>query len=218
MPQQRLVPRPVVRRVDQTPGREFKPERAPARIGDLAAHLVESEGEVEGEAGDRLGGARGLESGQQAGRDVGEPHREGETGGLGPLEPRIAREETGRGRGEGFNLNLPLERGTTIEPYCRALDMALERTAERLLRHERVGHERDGEDDDEGDGLAPEEAAKAMTLPKGFTASWTSGTIPAGRTQPVGISFLPTAAQSYNGTLTVNAAAPSITTRPFSRM
>jgi len=36
-------------------------------------------------------------------------------------------EEAGRGEGEGFNLNLPLERGTTFEPYCAALDTALER-------------------------------------------------------------------------------------------
>ena len=36
-------------------------------------------------------------------------------------------EETGRGDGEGFNLNLPLERGATFKPYCAALDLALER-------------------------------------------------------------------------------------------
>ncbi|MFN0190683.1 MAG: histone deacetylase family protein [Aestuariivirga sp.] len=35
-------------------------------------------------------------------------------------------EERGRDKGDGFNLNLPLERGTTIEPYCRALDQGLE--------------------------------------------------------------------------------------------
>ena len=38
-------------------------------------------------------------------------------------------EETGRGAGEGFNLNLPLERGTSIKPYCAALDTALARIA-----------------------------------------------------------------------------------------
>jgi len=36
-------------------------------------------------------------------------------------------EETGRGDGAGFNLNLPLERGTTIKPYCAALETALKR-------------------------------------------------------------------------------------------
>ena len=36
-------------------------------------------------------------------------------------------EETGRGAGEGFNLNLPMERGSTIKPYCAALATALRR-------------------------------------------------------------------------------------------
>jgi len=36
-------------------------------------------------------------------------------------------EERGRGAGEDFNLNLPLERGTTLSAYVRALDAALER-------------------------------------------------------------------------------------------
>ncbi len=36
-------------------------------------------------------------------------------------------EERGRGAGEGFNFNLPLERGTTIKPYCMALETALQR-------------------------------------------------------------------------------------------
>ncbi len=39
-------------------------------------------------------------------------------------------EERGRGEGEGCNLNLPLERGTTIKPYCAALDVALRRVAD----------------------------------------------------------------------------------------
>ena len=39
-------------------------------------------------------------------------------------------EETGRGEGEGFNLNLPLERGTTLKPYRAALDAALQRIAD----------------------------------------------------------------------------------------
>jgi acetoin utilization deacetylase AcuC-like enzyme len=39
-------------------------------------------------------------------------------------------EEVGRGAGEGFNLNLPLERGTTIKPYATALEFALQRIAD----------------------------------------------------------------------------------------
>ncbi len=39
-------------------------------------------------------------------------------------------QETGRGPGEGFNLNLPLERGTKITPYCAALETALKRVAD----------------------------------------------------------------------------------------
>lgn len=39
-------------------------------------------------------------------------------------------EEAGRGEGEGFNLNLPLERGTTLKPYLAALDVALKRVAD----------------------------------------------------------------------------------------
>jgi acetoin utilization deacetylase AcuC-like enzyme len=35
--------------------------------------------------------------------------------------------ELGRGAGEGFNLNLPLERGATLRPYCAALEQALRR-------------------------------------------------------------------------------------------
>jgi acetoin utilization deacetylase AcuC-like enzyme len=35
--------------------------------------------------------------------------------------------ERGRGAGEGFNRNLPLERGTTLKPYCAALQQALQR-------------------------------------------------------------------------------------------
>ena len=31
---------------------------------------------------------------------------------------------------EGFNLNLPLERGTTIQPYATALEVALQRIAD----------------------------------------------------------------------------------------
>jgi acetoin utilization deacetylase AcuC-like enzyme len=39
-------------------------------------------------------------------------------------------EETGRGDGEGYNLNLPLPRGTKIDDYRRALAKALQRVAE----------------------------------------------------------------------------------------
>jgi acetoin utilization deacetylase AcuC-like enzyme len=34
--------------------------------------------------------------------------------------------EVGRGAGEGFNLNLPLERGTVIKDYCTSLAIALQ--------------------------------------------------------------------------------------------
>ncbi len=39
-------------------------------------------------------------------------------------------EETGRGDGEGFNLNLPLERGTAIGDYSAALATALQRISD----------------------------------------------------------------------------------------
>lgn len=38
--------------------------------------------------------------------------------------------EHGRGEGEGYNLNIPLARGTTIEPYRKALEKALVRIDE----------------------------------------------------------------------------------------
>ncbi len=38
--------------------------------------------------------------------------------------------EHGRGAGEGYNLNLPLQRGTEIKAYLSALDLALERVSE----------------------------------------------------------------------------------------
>jgi hypothetical protein len=43
-----------------------------------------------------------------------------------------------------------------------------------------------------------------MTVPLGFTSSWTSGTIAAGGSQSVTIGFAPTAPGLYGGTLTVN--------------
>lgn len=39
-------------------------------------------------------------------------------------------EERGSGAGEGFNLNLPLERGTALKPYLAALDVALNKVSE----------------------------------------------------------------------------------------
>ncbi|MDE2446984.1 MAG: histone deacetylase family protein [Alphaproteobacteria bacterium] len=39
-------------------------------------------------------------------------------------------DERGRGAGEGFNLNLPLERGTEIDAYKAALETALQRIAD----------------------------------------------------------------------------------------
>lgn len=44
-----------------------------------------------------------------------------------------------------------------------------------------------------------------MTGPTGYTSSWTSGTIAPGTSQAATIRFSPTAAQTYNGTLTVAA-------------
>ena len=44
-----------------------------------------------------------------------------------------------------------------------------------------------------------------MTVPGGvYTSSFTSGTIAAGASQAVAIQFAPSAAQTYNGSLTVN--------------
>jgi len=43
-----------------------------------------------------------------------------------------------------------------------------------------------------------------ITVPGGYSPSWTSGTIAPGGSQPVTVRFAPTAAQSYDGTLVVN--------------
>jgi hypothetical protein len=48
-------------------------------------------------------------------------------------------------------------------------------------------------------------SVSGMTGPAGFAASWTSGTIAAGGSQVVTITFSPTAVGSYAGTLTVNS-------------
>jgi hypothetical protein len=56
-----------------------------------------------------------------------------------------------------------------------------------------------------------------MTGPSGYTASWTSGTIAPGASQLSVIHFSPTAAQSYDGTVTVQADHTSGTnTTPIS--
>ena len=47
-------------------------------------------------------------------------------------------------------------------------------------------------------------AVTGITYPDGFSGNWSSGTIEAGGSQPVIVTFSPTAATSYNGTVTVN--------------
>jgi Abnormal spindle-like microcephaly-assoc'd, ASPM-SPD-2-Hydin len=54
------------------------------------------------------------------------------------------------------------------------------------------------------DGTAPL-TVSGLSGPAGYTASWTSGTIQPGTSQAVTIRFAPTAAQTYNGTLTVQS-------------
>jgi hypothetical protein len=44
-----------------------------------------------------------------------------------------------------------------------------------------------------------------LSGPSAYTASWTSGTIPAGASQTITIRFSPTAATTYNGTLSVQS-------------
>lgn len=58
------------------------------------------------------------------------------------------------------------------------------------------------------EGTAPL-TVTGMTGPAGYTASWTSGVIAPGTSQAVTIRFTPTAAQAYNGTLTVNSDSTS---------
>jgi len=56
-----------------------------------------------------------------------------------------------------------------------------------------------------------------MTGPSGYTASWTSGTIAPGGSQLSVIRFSPTAAQDYNGTVTVQSdATGGVNTTPIS--
>jgi hypothetical protein len=44
----------------------------------------------------------------------------------------------------------------------------------------------------------------SLTLPGGYAATWSAGTIAAGNSQAVTIRFTPTAAQNYNGSVIVN--------------
>lgn len=47
----------------------------------------------------------------------------------------------------------------------------------------------------------------SISYPSGFSGDWSTGSIPAGGTQDVGVTFSPSAAQSYGGSLTVNSDA-----------
>jgi len=47
----------------------------------------------------------------------------------------------------------------------------------------------------------------AISVPTGFTASWTSGTVAPGQVQNVTVRFTPTYDQNYSGTLTVTSNA-----------
>jgi len=48
-------------------------------------------------------------------------------------------------------------------------------------------------------------SVSGMTVPGGYALNWTSGAIAPGGSQQVTVRFAPTAAQAYDGTLTVNA-------------
>ncbi|TVL99634.1 MAG: hypothetical protein CV087_17380 [Candidatus Brocadia sp. WS118] len=57
----------------------------------------------------------------------------------------------------------------------------------------------------------------SISYPTGFSGSWGSGTIAAGSSQPVPVSFTPTEAKVYNGNVTVISTATSGTnTKPIS--
>lgn len=45
----------------------------------------------------------------------------------------------------------------------------------------------------------------SINYPVGFSGNWSGGTIAAASSQPVTVTFAPTAAISYGGTVTVNA-------------
>ncbi|PTN35133.1 choice-of-anchor D domain-containing protein [Desulfonatronum sp. SC1] len=46
-------------------------------------------------------------------------------------------------------------------------------------------------------------SVSSITYPKGFTGDWNGGTIAAGSSRTVSVTFSPTAAQSYSGTITL---------------
>jgi len=48
-------------------------------------------------------------------------------------------------------------------------------------------------------------AVSSITYPAGFTGDWNSGTVAAGASQAVNVTFAPTLSQSYSGTVTVNS-------------
>jgi hypothetical protein len=51
---------------------------------------------------------------------------------------------------------------------------------------------------------APTLLVSAITYPPGFSGNWAGGTIPADASQTVTVTFNPTLAESYSGTITVN--------------
>jgi len=52
----------------------------------------------------------------------------------------------------------------------------------------------------------------SITYPDGFTGDWNSGTIAAGASKTVNVTFAPTQSQSYSGTVTVNSDAAGTNT------
>ncbi len=52
-----------------------------------------------------------------------------------------------------------------------------------------------------------------LTLPAGFTANWTSGTLALGASQNIIVTFAPTQAVSYSGNVSVNIKNPGITVK-----
>jgi len=48
-------------------------------------------------------------------------------------------------------------------------------------------------------------SVNSIAYPTGFSGNWSGGTIAAGGSQPVTVTFSPSAVQSYNGTVTVNS-------------
>jgi prepilin-type N-terminal cleavage/methylation domain-containing protein len=52
----------------------------------------------------------------------------------------------------------------------------------------------------------------SISYPAGYSGDWSGGSIPAGNTQSVHVTFSPTAVQNYNGIITVNCNARNFTT------